>query len=71
MDPEKLKVVDLRKELQQRGLDTKGNKAVLVKRLKEALDAEDGKGWCKEYTVHVIKLPDFTKYHSVLLISRC
>ncbi|ENN80848.1 hypothetical protein YQE_02754, partial [Dendroctonus ponderosae] len=44
MDPEKLKVVDLRKELQQRCLDTKGNKAVLVKRLKEALDAEAGKG---------------------------
>ncbi|XP_066152359.1 heterogeneous nuclear ribonucleoprotein U-like protein 2 [Euwallacea fornicatus] len=40
MDPEKLKVVDLRKELQQRGLDTKGVKAALVKRLKDALDAE-------------------------------
>ncbi|KAL1517197.1 hypothetical protein ABEB36_000993 [Hypothenemus hampei] len=42
MDPEKLKVVDLRRELQQRGLDAKGNKAVLVKRLKDALDAASG-----------------------------
>lgn len=40
MDLDKLKVVDLRKELQQRGLDTKGVKAALVKRLKDALDAE-------------------------------
>ncbi|XP_050294295.1 heterogeneous nuclear ribonucleoprotein U-like protein 1 isoform X2 [Anthonomus grandis grandis] len=42
MDPEKLKVVDLRKELQNRGLNTKGNKAELVKRLKDALDGEAG-----------------------------
>lgn len=40
MDPAKLKVVELRAELQARGLDTKGNKPVLVKRLKEALEAE-------------------------------
>lgn len=44
MDLEKLKVVDLRKELQQRGLDTKGNKAVLVKRLKDAMDKESDSG---------------------------
>lgn len=40
MDPAKLKVVELKNELQQRGLDTKGNKAALVQRLKEALEKE-------------------------------
>lgn len=40
MDPSKLKVAELRAELQTRGLDTKGNKPVLVERLKEALEAE-------------------------------
>lgn len=40
IDPAKLKVVELRAELSARGLDTKGNKPVLVDRLKEALDKE-------------------------------
>nr|XP_023026523.1 heterogeneous nuclear ribonucleoprotein U-like protein 2 [Leptinotarsa decemlineata] len=40
IDPAKLKVIDLRNELSSRGLDTKGNKAVLVKRLKTALEKE-------------------------------
>jgi heterogeneous nuclear ribonucleoprotein U-like protein 1 len=42
LDLSKLKVVELRAELSSRGLDTKGNKAVLVDRLKEALDQEAG-----------------------------
>ncbi|XP_071450326.1 heterogeneous nuclear ribonucleoprotein U-like protein 1 [Hetaerina americana] len=42
IDPAKLKVVELRAELSARGLDTKGNKAVLVDRLKDALSQEAG-----------------------------
>ncbi|XP_046400742.1 heterogeneous nuclear ribonucleoprotein U-like protein 1 isoform X2 [Ischnura elegans] len=42
IDPAKLKVVELRAELSARGLDTKGNKAVLVDRLKDALAQETG-----------------------------
>lgn len=40
LTPSKLKVVELRAELQARGLDAKGNKAVLVQRLEEALRSE-------------------------------
>lgn len=40
IDPSKLKVAELRAELQARGLDSKGNKPVLVERLREALEAE-------------------------------
>lgn len=39
VDVTKLKVVELKAELQARGLDTKGNKAVLVKRLQDAIDS--------------------------------
>ncbi|KAK0097283.1 hypothetical protein PV326_002641 [Microctonus aethiopoides] len=42
MDPAKLKVVELRSQLGKRGLDTKGNKAVLVERLRKALEDETG-----------------------------
>lgn len=42
MDLNKLKVLELRKELQVRGLDTKGNKPVLVERLREAIEKEQG-----------------------------
>lgn len=46
LDPAKLKVIELRAELCARGLDTKGNKPVLVKRLKDALEKELEKGKC-------------------------
>ncbi|KAG8231801.1 hypothetical protein J437_LFUL012077 [Ladona fulva] len=42
IDPSKLKVVELRAELSARGLDTKGNKAVLIDRLRDALSQEAG-----------------------------
>ena len=41
-DPTKLKVVELRKELEVRGLEIKGNKPVLIERLREALEEEQG-----------------------------
>lgn len=40
MNPEKMKVSELRDALEARGLDTKGTKPFLVERLKEALAAE-------------------------------
>ncbi len=42
IDPKKLKVTELREELKSRGLDTKGNKPQLVKRLEKALKEEAG-----------------------------
>uniref|UniRef100_A0A1L8DCX0 Putative heteroproteinous nuclear ribonucleoprotein u-like protein 1 n=1 Tax=Nyssomyia neivai TaxID=330878 RepID=A0A1L8DCX0_9DIPT len=39
-DLSKLRVVDLKQELQNRGLDTKGVKAILIERLREAMSAE-------------------------------
>merc|ERR1712214_96113 len=39
-EPEKMKVAESRAALQERGLDTKGTKPVLVARLTEAIEAE-------------------------------
>ena len=49
IDPKKLKVAELREELKTRGLDTKGNKAQLVKRLEKALQADGGGGKWHSY----------------------
>lgn len=40
LDVKRLKVAELRQELQERGLETRGLKADLAQRLQEALDAE-------------------------------
>ena len=44
IDPSKLKVTELRAELQARGLDSKGLKTVLVERLRVALEEEQNNG---------------------------
>jgi len=44
-DLNKLKVPELRAELQKRGLDTKGVKAILIERLKAALEEEERGGY--------------------------
>lgn len=43
MDVRRLKVNELREELQRRGLDTRGLKAELAERLQETLEAEEPK----------------------------
>ncbi|XP_014213094.1 heterogeneous nuclear ribonucleoprotein U-like protein 1 [Copidosoma floridanum] len=44
MDPAKLKVVELRVELMKRGLDSKGNKPILIERLRQAIQEERASG---------------------------
>jgi len=41
---DKMKVAELREELENRGLDTKGNKPALIERLREAMEAEGTNG---------------------------
>ena len=64
IDPKKLKVAELREELKQRGLDTKGNKGQLVKRLQQFLASEAGVGeviniyyYCRTEHFHKVDAP--------------
>ena len=43
-DLNKLKVTELKEELKKRGIDTKGNKAQLIQKLKKALKEERNEG---------------------------
>jgi hypothetical protein len=51
IDVRSLKVAELKRELQNRGLDTTGNKSVLQQRLQEALD----RGTFKDPIQNIIK----------------
>ncbi len=42
IEPKKMKVSELKEELKTRGLETKGNKPQLLKRLEKALKSEEG-----------------------------
>ena len=56
LQPEKMKVNELKTLLNERGLDTKGVKAVLVSRLRQALIEEEGDGGGDEETGDEIKI---------------
>ncbi|XP_012219310.1 heterogeneous nuclear ribonucleoprotein U isoform X2 [Linepithema humile] len=60
MDPAKLKVVELRAELSKRGLDSKGNKPVLVERLRKALEEENEQEYQESSVVHAENIDDTT-----------
>lgn len=69
LDPAKLKVVELRQELTSRGLDAKGNKPVLVKRLKEALEKELQRGGYFPFVSLYSPVFNRSKYLNYIVIS--
>ena len=64
LDPKSMKVIELRSELQSRGLDTKGVKTQLAVRLQKALDEEEAKESEVSEFSFVTKLDQFS--HRVL-----
>lgn len=68
MDLNKLKVPELRKELQARGLDSKGNKPVLVERLREAIEKEQGTKAMFHSTLFDSCKEGITRFHYFVLV---
>ena len=73
-DPDTLKVSELKEALQQKGLETKGNRAALVARLKKALTLGTNKN---ETVVAVTDSPDrsgsaglcfFANFHTICIL---
>lgn len=64
MDLAKLKVVELRAMLSERGLDTKGNKPVLVERLRKALEEEEMQA-CK-LRLSCVEIFQFSSFRIIL-----
>ena len=62
VDISKLKVAELRAELQHRGLETKGVKAILAERLRTAIEEEQADGVQEE--------PEEVEYPSFLIRVR-
>ena len=78
LDPKSMKVIELRSELQSRGLDTKGVKTQLAVRLQKALDEEEAKETEVSDFNFVTNLDQFSQFlclHRVLfdnnLLYRC
>lgn len=71
MDLNKLKVPELRDLLKSKGLDSKGNKPVLIERLREAIERENGKYQCNYVKLDVNLLSYAYFFRSVVVFHSC